>query len=300
MFVTEGGNPFKPGFASVDLDCLQGLRGPAHGIADRNSNTFGPDVQAQDPQRRLLGSCIAVALGLPHREVVLYTQALFVRLTAPVWSLQPTPPYPTSIEARRVGFVWRRGMHPKFMRCLITLLPLAFLAACGLGGGGNSAPAEVNCSEQCPCDCKETKGDSTDAVAATATDDDVAMDELPATKTADEPYPVVLVGNIKVTEGRLNDKEARRRVSNTRISLRECYAPVLKGDATARGEMDVQFTVSGGTGKIIAAIVRESTIKNKDLESCVTNKVKGLRFDPEKRSKESIVRFSLVMVGVKF
>lgn len=128
--------------------------------------------------------------------------------------------------------------------------------------------------------------------------EEIAEDQIPADKPQGQ-YPVVLVGNIKVTEGKVNEEEARRRVSNKRISLRECYAPVLEKDSNMRGEMDVQFTVSAQTGKIIAAIVRESTLKNKDLEACVTGKLQDLRFDPFE-GKEAIVRFNLVMVGVKF
>jgi hypothetical protein len=178
-----------------------------------------------------------------------------------------------------------------------TSLALAALLS-GCPAQEAAAPAEVNCAEQCPCECKCDEAVATEKTQKNDAGEDVAVDQIPQDKTG-EPYPVVLVGNIKVTEGQLDEKEARRRVSNQRIALRACYEPVLKANKEVRGEMDVQFTVSPGTGKIIASIVRQSTIDDKDLQKCVTDKLKELRFDPHK-GKEAIVRFSLVMVGVNF
>lgn len=183
------------------------------------------------------------------------------------------------------------------LTALMTLCLAAALSGCPAQEA--AAPAEVNCAEQCPCECKcdETPA-AVEKTQKTEAGEEVAVDQLPEGKGG-EPYPVVLVGNIKVTEGQLDEKEARRRVSNQRIALRACYEPVLKSNKEVRGEMDVQFTVSPATGKIIASIVRQSTIEDKELQKCVTDKLKELRFDPHK-GKEAIVRFSLVMVGVNF
>lgn len=172
------------------------------------------------------------------------------------------------------------------------------------GDGADKAPAAVNCAEQCPCECKceeavAQKGDPVEAPPVEAPPvEEIAEDQLPSDQS-DEPYPVVLVGNIKVVEGKLDENEARKRVSAKRLSLRECYAPLLKADKNVRGELEAQFTVSSGTGKIIAAVVRESTLDDKTLQRCVTDKLKEIRFEPYKdTTKESVVRLSAVMVGV--
>lgn len=156
---------------------------------------------------------------------------------------------------------------------------------------------EVDCS-QCECKCEEP-APCPGAAEKRGTAAGSNLDEIPKTRDGNKPYPVVLVGNVRVMEGRLNSDTASKYVGNKRIVLRECYAPILEKDPNTRGEMDVQFTVSASTGKIIAAIVRESTMKNAEVKNCVESKIRAWRFDPHK-GKESVVRFSLVMVGVNF
>lgn len=144
----------------------------------------------------------------------------------------------------------------------------------------------VDCAKDCPCKCEEPE-----PVDCPEPDDveDIAK--------SNEPYPLVFAGNVKVNEGSLDPTIAKRKVTAQRYALRECYAPALKKDPTLKGEMDVQFTVSGSTGKIIASIVRESTIEDKTIQKCVTKTVKKLSF-PKSDSKESVVRFTAVMLAV--
>jgi hypothetical protein len=152
-------------------------------------------------------------------------------------------------------------------------------------GASDKDDAEVkpaDCDKDCPCDCKcpEAKQD---------------------TPPNQEPYPMVFAGNVKVSEGPLDNDAAEDKVNGQRYSLRECYAPALKKDPTLKGEMDVQFTVSGETGKVIAAIVRQSTINNKPLESCVKEKAQKWTFprdDKKKKAHESVVKFTVVMLAV--
>lgn len=139
---------------------------------------------------------------------------------------------------------------------------------------------KVDCAEQCPCECPEAKVE---------------------TPPNQEPYPMVFAGNIKVAEGPLSNELAATKVNAQRYSLRECYAPALKKDPTIKGEMDVQFTISGETGKVIAAIVRQSTINDKTIEGCVTRKAKEWSFpkdDRKRKTRESVVKFTVLMLAV--
>jgi len=160
---------------------------------------------------------------------------------------------------------------------------LLALSACGLLGG-EPAPdkpadkAAVNCAEQCPCEC--------------TCDDKAAKGDLP---DKDTPYGMVFAGNVRVSEGTLPLSSIKSRVATERLALRECYVPALEKNPELKGEVDVQFTVSGGTGKIIAAIVRESTLNDKEVESCVTKKVKGWTFPKTEDGKETVVRFTAAM-----
>lgn len=170
----------------------------------------------------------------------------------------------------------------------VVLLALSF-AGCGLlgegegGGGGSpdastaSKPQEVNCAEACPCECKcEEK----------------AEDDMP---DKNAPYGLVFAGNVRVSEGSLPLSVLKSRIASERLSLRECYVPALEKNPELKGEVDVQFTVSGATGKIIAAIVRESTLENKEVETCVTRKVKAWTFPKTDDGKETVVRFTAAM-----
>lgn len=185
------------------------------------------------------------------------------------------------------------------LRAAVAILLAVSLFACG------DQKREVNCAEECPCECPEPSIADSDKptetpeseAAAQPSDDEVVDDKLPEGE-AGTPWPVVLHGNVRVIEGKLDKKEALRKIAAQRIALRECYAGPLKENKELRGELEIQFTVSGGTGKIIAALVRDSTLKNKTVESCIEGKIRGWTFTTTKGGKESVVKFTLVLVPV--
>ena len=164
-----------------------------------------------------------------------------------------------------------------WLRILASLFLLT-VVACNAGGESTS-PKKVNCEQECPCDC--------DCPEAAADGD----------SKENAPYPWVLIGTVKVTEGALSQDIAKRKVTGQRYALRECYTPALKKDPNLAGEMDVQFTVSGGTGKIIASIVRDSTIEDKKVQKCMTKKIKEWTF-PKSESKDSVVKFTIGIVPI--
>lgn len=185
------------------------------------------------------------------------------------------------------------------LRVAVVILLGATLAACGALGGDDQR--QVNCAEECPCECPEpTAAPVPDSVpASVAADEGEVMDDaLPDKAEAGTPWPVVLHGNVRVIEGKLSKTEALRKIAAQRIALRSCYADALAADKELRGELEIQFTVSGGTGKIIAALVRDSTLKNKEVEACIEGKIRGWTFTTTKGGGESVVKFTLVLVPV--
>jgi hypothetical protein len=181
---------------------------------------------------------------------------------------------------------------------------VAILLAASLTACGGTEKRAVDCAQDCPCECPEPAvaavPDSAPASEGAADPmEDVAVDDgIPAKAEAGTPWPVVLHGNVRVTEGKLNKQEALRKIAAQRIALRECYASALSADKELRGELEIQFTVSAGTGKIIAALVRDSTLKNKDVESCIEGKIRAWTFTTSKGGGESVVKFTLVLVPV--
>ncbi|MBH25854.1 MAG: hypothetical protein CMH57_15715 [Myxococcales bacterium] len=169
----------------------------------------------------------------------------------------------------------------------LAALTCAAAMACTPPPAADPEPQEVNCEEQCPCEC-----DCPEPTAAKEEGDD----EEKKTKA---PYPWVLIGSVQVAEGDLDLDVAKRKVTGQRYALRECYIPALKENPELAGEMDVQFTVSGSTGKIIASIVRNSTIEDKGVQKCMTDKIKKWTF-PKSEEKTSVVKFTIGIVPISF
>ncbi len=163
----------------------------------------------------------------------------------------------------------------------VTIAACATLFAAGCGTGGGDASAKDDTEKECE-PCEECK----------------VCEECPEVAEAEPkenaPYPWVLIGSVKITEGKMDADIAKRKVTGERYALRECYIPALKKDPNLAGEMDVQFTVSGSTGKIIASIVRDSTIEDKAVQKCMTTKIKEWSFP--KSEGTSVVKFTIGIV----
>ena len=69
-------------------------------------------------------------------------------------------------------------------------------------------------------------------------------------------------------------------------AIRHCYNRELRKDPELAGVVKVKFTV-GTQGKVTDAAIKESSLKNKDVESCIVGEVKTWVF-PEPRSGKPV------------
>lgn len=207
---------------------------------------------------------------------------------------------------------------PRRRRRLALWTALAMTALCvGCPSDGlfnTQDTPEVNCAEQCPCDCRDDntaprRDSSRDKKTRDKRDDkrrgDKVRDddklELPSKNKAQTPYAVFLAGNVVIVEGDLQREEAKRLIASERADLQSCYKSRLRKNPDLKAELTVQFTASTRTGEVIAAVVRQSNIKNTGLTRCLTRKIRAWTFKArEDTGAESVVRFDLVMLGVTF
>lgn len=96
-------------------------------------------------------------------------------------------------------------------------------------------------------------------------------------------------------QGKLPPESVTAMVKDKRYSMRECYQKGLDKDPTLKGEMSVQFTVSGDTGKVIAALERNTDIGNQAVRDCILNNIKGWTLAAT-RQGDSVVRFDMLLI----
>lgn len=96
-------------------------------------------------------------------------------------------------------------------------------------------------------------------------------------------------------QGKLPTESVTGLVKDKRYSMRECYQKGLDKDPTLKGEMSVQFTVSGDTGKVIAALERNTDIGNQAVRDCILNNIKTWQLAAT-RQGDSVVRFDMLLI----
>ncbi len=98
--------------------------------------------------------------------------------------------------------------------------------------------------------------------------------------TAKKGSPQVMPGKPMVM-GSLDKAIIRRVVRQHRREIAWCYEKELAKKADLAGRVTAKFTISA-TGKVIAVIVRSSTLENKAVESCVMSKMRRWVFPEPK------------------
>jgi hypothetical protein len=105
----------------------------------------------------------------------------------------------------------------------------------------------------------------------------------------DDKMPTVIPGKPLVT-GSLDKEIIQRVIRKHRREIAFCYEQELQKNKNLAGRIKVKFTISG-TGDVIAAIVRTSTLKSRAVESCVTSKIRRWVFPEPKGGGIVVVNY---------
>ena len=107
------------------------------------------------------------------------------------------------------------------------------------------------------------------------------------------PAPRVIAGRGQV-RGAL-DKEIIRRIIRRHLNeVKYCYAKELSAKPDLYGRLVIQFTIAG-TGQVVMALVQSSTLKNRNVETCITRAVRRWLFPKPRGGGIVIVSYPFVL-----
>lgn len=124
---------------------------------------------------------------------------------------------------------------------------------------------------------------------ATETDEGAARLGLTATETVVEPsfdldevyalaYP--LLETLEVPDS-VDEEQMRQHLRQERFVFKECYRQELERSPDTRGELDVQFSISGTSGEVEAALTRGNYTGSEELSDCVLDTIRSEWSFPE-------------------
>ncbi len=125
-----------------------------------------------------------------------------------------------------------------------------------------------------------------------------AVVEQPKSEEAAPKYGLVYpVEESLRIEGSLTKKEVSNVVIEKRYSLKKCYDAALQRSPKLTGEMFIQFRVGKTSGKALATVIRQSTIDDSELKTCITEKINTWKF-PGKKERDSSIKLDLLLVPI--
>tara|TARA_B100000029_G_C17261548_1_gene846490 strand:- start:81 stop:467 length:387 start_codon:yes stop_codon:yes gene_type:complete len=72
--------------------------------------------------------------------------------------------------------------------------------------------------------------------------------------------------------------------------IRRCYEQLLQRSPNAKGEITVKFIVTK-EGRVASASIKESSIKDSRMKSCITGKIRRWKFPKPIGNKPSIISY---------
>lgn len=127
----------------------------------------------------------------------------------------------------------------------------------------------------------------------------VNAEETPRTtkESAPEVYAMTLpIPETISIQGEMSANTIQNRLTRERATFQECYREELKRSPNTRGEMSLQFTVSGSSGDVVAAVSRGNYTESERLSRCVLGKIREWSFEPPKTSGVVVVRFDILFL----
>lgn len=162
-----------------------------------------------------------------------------------------------------------------------------------------SAPATADSAALKRIDApKSTESSVTSGSASATTSNTGSTPAATSAPLADAPIQSVATDEEdEATLPALDQSVVKDVVMSYMPAIRNCYNQELKKDPALAGKVVIRFTV-GPKGTITQAMVASSTLKNKEVESCMLKEVKSWIF-PEPRRGESVdISFPFVFKGV--
>jgi TonB family protein len=104
--------------------------------------------------------------------------------------------------------------------------------------------------------------------------------------------PQVIPGK-PIVSGSLDMETIRRIIRQHAAEYKYCYEKQLNVKRDLAGKVTVKFTISGN-GSVIAAAIEESTMGDRDVESCLVDKIKRWVFPEPKGGGIVIVKYPFV------
>jgi len=99
-----------------------------------------------------------------------------------------------------------------------------------------------------------------------------------------------------VIMGALSRKTIYELVDKFNDDYKKCYETGLKKDSTFRGNITVNFVVSG-EGKVLNPKVQKTTMNNENVETCVVDIIKKIKFPAPKGGGIVIVNYPFVFIN---
>ena len=183
----------------------------------------------------------------------------------------------------------------KIGKIILLIAVLIFIVACGTGSGS------VKSGSGKPADKLETgldyfkSGEYTKAIAALEEESSLQAQKI----TADSKSKLLQSGFLYSSDKKEKIKATRRMTSLERsVAAKEelfnnCYLDELKDNPKLAGVVDLVYTVDKD-GDVIQADVRNSTLGNALVGTCIIKTVKEIKFIKDEKYGKSRVRKSFV------
>lgn len=97
-------------------------------------------------------------------------------------------------------------------------------------------------------------------------------------------------------QGEFSANTVQNRLNQERPAFQECYLKELKRAPDTRGEMSLQFTISGSNGNVVAAVSRGNHTGSDRLSRCVLGEIRGWKFASPDTSGVIVVRFDFLFL----
>ena len=95
------------------------------------------------------------------------------------------------------------------------------------------------------------------------------------------------VSNSSSSKG-LTLRQIQQVIVKQAASFQQCYQAMLHIHPTLQGNIKVLFEISGSDGTVVSTKIQQSTLHNQNLEECVMNEAKKLKF-PSPHAHQNIL-----------